>query len=203
MFFQLQTAFLSLQGLNHFFDQACFPRNFLFLREKVFRMTPSYQNSCISVALTIPQTVQPSEHLQQLYSASQTLDPHDQHELLFCLQTELHGAHWSEVGTGDSLFHSLTYNTTKKDILKNISDYSKLNTCIKIILKCCVLQASKSKTKALTSDFFQASIQQKRETIQQSTIQVMRSNFIKQILSPKKFFCSLALKEFSQAFNGM
>ena len=84
----------------------------------MFRITHCYQDGCISVVLTIPQTVQPSEPLQQLYSASQTLDPHDQRELLFCLQTEPHGAHWSEVGTGDSLFRSLTYNMIKRHTKK-------------------------------------------------------------------------------------
>lgn len=106
------------------------------------------------MALTIPQTVQPSERRQQLYSASQTLGPHDQRELLFCLQTEPPGAHWSEVGTGDSLFRSLTYNMRKRHT-KNVSGYSKISICIKIILKVLCAAGFKIKDQSTSLWFLQ------------------------------------------------
>lgn len=145
-FLKLQTTLISLQGLDNFFNQPFSPRNFLL--RKCLDLPPSHYSSCISVALTIPQTAQPSEHLQQLCSASQIPDPHGQHEPLFCLQTEPHGARWSEVGTGDSLFHSLTCNMIKRHTKICGKLLRKTNASIKVILTCCILQASKSKAKA-------------------------------------------------------
>lgn len=121
------------------------------LREKTLRFAPSHYSSSISVALTIPQTAQPSEHLQQPCSASQTPDPHGQHEPLFCLQTEPHGARWSEVGTGDSLFHSLTCSIIKRHTKICGKLLRKTNACIEVIFTCCILQVSKSKAKAFPS----------------------------------------------------